>query len=248
MSEFSAVIIEFLRKDDIKDALAKSDFNYIYTQADEYRDYLGDRIIKIRELTKIFLTAEINPLKSNLKKIPADYAIGLGEIGSLYIDSTITSIGEYAFLACSNLSTVNFKQPSSLTRIESSAFERTSIKRIEIPDSVVSLDEEAFFNCSQLSEVIISPSSKLETLGDDVFAKTQVKKIFLPKSIKSIYGITYLNTITYGDSFEQWRRIQGIDNAGMNIAFNTIVQCTDYKAIFNRVGSSHTQGKWEIIK
>ena len=96
------------------------------------------------------------------------------------IPNTVTSIGEYAFADCSNLTSITI--PSSVTNIEEYAFEYCSkLTSITIPTSVANIGNYAFYNCSNLKNVYYTGT------------KTEWKKISIGD------GNTYLTsaTITY---------------------------------------------------
>ena len=70
------------------------------------------------------------------------------------IGSGVTSIGDYAFRGCNNLTSVIL--PSSLTNIGYMSFYYcSSLTSVTIPDSVTSIGEGAFYNCSGLTSVTI---------------------------------------------------------------------------------------------
>ena len=70
------------------------------------------------------------------------------------ITYTVTSIGEYAFADCSNLTSVII--PSSVTSIEDWAFNGCSgLTSIEIPSSVTNIGQSAFEFCSSLISIAI---------------------------------------------------------------------------------------------
>jgi hypothetical protein len=67
-------------------------------------------------------------------------------------DYTVTSIGERAFQACSDL-TVTI--PNTVTSIGSAAFEGCSITEITIPESVTTIGGSAFESCNGLNSISV---------------------------------------------------------------------------------------------
>ena len=69
-----------------------------------------------------------------------------GDIHSLYIESGVTSIGNWAFSECSNLTSVTI--PNSVTYIGKWAFcGCSSLTTMTIPNSVEQINWMAFFRC-----------------------------------------------------------------------------------------------------
>ena len=67
-------------------------------------------------------------------------------------DGSVTSIGDYAFSACTSLSSITI--PDSVTSIGDSAFYNcTSLSSITIPGSVTSIGDCAFYGCTLLSSI-----------------------------------------------------------------------------------------------
>ena len=81
------------------------------------------------------------------------------DIKSVVIESGITSIADYAFSCCTNLSSVTI--PNTVTNIGESAFEGCeALMSLSIPDSVKSIGEEAFSDCQNLTSVTIGEGCK----------------------------------------------------------------------------------------
>ena len=76
------------------------------------------------------------------------------EIKSVFINPGITSIGNYAFYGCTNLTSVTI--PSTVTTIRPEAFENcTSLTSVTIPSSVTSIGIQAFYNTG-LTDIYVS--------------------------------------------------------------------------------------------
>lgn len=76
------------------------------------------------------------------------------KIKKVIIEKNVTTIGNYAFRFCGNLTNITI--PDSVTTIGDSAFRScVSLTNITIPDSVTTIGEETFYYCSGLTEIII---------------------------------------------------------------------------------------------
>ena len=82
------------------------------------------------------------------------------------IPNSVTSIGNYAFEDCSNLTSIEI--PSSVISIGNYAFiSCSSLTSIEIPEGVTSIGEYAFSHCSSLTSIEIS--SSVTSIGNGAF-------------------------------------------------------------------------------
>jgi hypothetical protein len=63
---------------------------------------------------------------------------------TVIIPKFVKIIGSFCFSACSLLSSISFESPSSLKRIESYAFQSSSLRSIAIPRTVQYIDSSAF--------------------------------------------------------------------------------------------------------
>ncbi len=118
---------------------------------------------------------------------------GCSNLTSIEIPSSVTSIDRSAFSECSNLATVTFAAGSQLTSIGNYAFYNTNLTSIEIPSSVTSIGEYAFYGCSVLTSVSFADGSLLTTIGNYAFQGcTGLTSIEIPASVTSIgNGIFY---------------------------------------------------------
>lgn len=109
---------------------------------------------------------------------------------STTIPLTVTSIGDYAFRGCSEMSTIDI--PSSVTSIGWAAFgECTSLTSIVLPTSVTSLGDYAFYGCSALTSLSIPQS--VTSIGSGAFERcTALTSINIPSAITHIGDRTFM--------------------------------------------------------
>lgn len=86
--------------------------------------------------------------------------------GHVDIPSTVTSIGDEAFVCCRKLTSVSW--PANITEIPVSCFENSSVASITIPDGITKINERAFSGCTKLHDPLhFSPN--LTYIGDFAF-------------------------------------------------------------------------------
>ena len=79
----------------------------------------------------------------------------------------VTSIGNYAFYNCSNLTSITIS--NGVTRIGNAAFNNcTSLTSIEIPNSVTSIGSSVFMNCGTLTVTVKATTPP--SLGNSAFS------------------------------------------------------------------------------
>ena len=117
--------------------------------------------------------------------------------GVFIIPNSVTSIGDFTFYGCTNLTEVEI--PNSVTSIGDFTFYGCrNLTNIEIPNSVTSIGESAFYGCTNLTEVEI-PNS-VTSIGDFTFYGCRnLTNIEIPNSVTSIgecafYGCTRLTS------------------------------------------------------
>ncbi len=83
-------------------------------------------------------------------------------------ESSLTSIGDYAFSGCTALKNVEF--PKSLVSIGNSAFGSTALENIILPSSLTTIGNSAFWGCSQLATIEFAEHSSLTSIGSSAFS------------------------------------------------------------------------------
>ena len=145
--------------------------------------------------------------------IPEDVTIigsnvfSYSKINSITLPDGITTIENFAFKNCKNLSGISFPKslihigkeafsncekieevsfPDSVTFIGEGAFSRcTGIKTISMPPKLSTIQPNTFYDCFELSEIRLSEN--VINIGDEAFAAcSSLRKINIPKSIVDI--------------------------------------------------------------
>ncbi len=126
-----------------------------------------------------------------------------GYILDVEVDNGVTSIGDYSFYYCSDLTSITI--PDSVTSIGDSAFsDCRSLTNIEIPNSVTSIGDSAFSNCRSLTNMKI-PNSVTSIENSTFYFCNRLTSIEIPDSVRSIgdyaFGECYnLKHINISDS------------------------------------------------
>ena len=156
-------------------------------------DGTGKTIVDLTDAGKT-QTELVIPYKINGVEITSigDYAFNAcSSLTSINIPNSVTSIGDFAFNTCSSLTSINI--PNSVTYIGNGAFNGcTSLTSINIPNGVTSIGDFAFGGCSSLTSINI-PNS-VTNIGSGAFnGCTSLTSINIPNSVTSIAADAFVN-------------------------------------------------------
>ncbi len=129
---------------------------------------------------------------------------GAGNVVTVYIPSSVTEIGEKAFVDQTSLKNV-YIDGAEIEKIGKYAFSNcASLKTIDLPDTITLIDTGAFEFCSLLTDLILPDS--LTTLGYCAFRDcTSLTEITIPNTVTTVIdnkvfnGCTKLTTVTFED-------------------------------------------------
>ena len=138
------------------------------------------------------------------------------DVRGLTIGNIVTSIDNYAFNDCYQMTSVTFSTTSIVTSIGTNAFYNCSgLPSITIPDSVLTIGTSAFQNCTGLTSIVIPNNvtsigqsafqicygassvtigSGVLTIGDNAFQSLySITSIVIPNSVLSIGANAFQN-------------------------------------------------------
>ena len=109
-------------------------------------------------------------------------------IKTVIINDGVTSIGNFAFESCANLTNITI--PNSMVKIGNSSFRYSGLTSVIIPENVKSIGNCAFGNCKDLHSAEIPDS--ITAMNSAFFMCENLKYIKLPSNIKSIGAFEFV--------------------------------------------------------
>jgi hypothetical protein len=106
--------------------------------------------------------------------------------GTVTIPNTVTSIGNRAFMNCSNITNFIFEENSQLETLGELAFINGQFVSITLPASVKTISRNVFEGCDQLTTFNLMEGSVLSTIGNFAFYGTRISSIDFPASLTTI--------------------------------------------------------------
>lgn len=131
--------------------------------------------------TKVEIPAEVYGIA--VTSIGDSAFLECSELTSIHIPDGVTNIGDAAFSKCSSLKTINI--PDNVTKVGTSAFEScTQLTKITLPDTVTYIGPAAFKGCTAL--VSINIPQGVTAIQNNTFAYCKLKSINLHSGITLI--------------------------------------------------------------
>ncbi|MBQ6175527.1 MAG: leucine-rich repeat domain-containing protein [Clostridia bacterium] len=141
---------------------------------------------------------------------------------SLTIPPSVTSLADYAFCDCGNLT--NISLPDNITAIGTSVFDGCgSLTGIKLPERVITIGDNAFSSCYSLTSIMLPAG--VVSVGDNAFRDCDsLSQITLYNGVTTIGRGAFswcnsLSHVTYIGTPDQWASIAiGIDNKSFTSA------------------------------
>lgn len=127
-------------------------------------------------------SAMLNGVAYRVSTIEAHAFEGM-PIESLTVPSSVTTIGDFAFVGCTSLTTINLSE--GVTSLGDSAFERTSLERVVLPHSMTSIGSRAFADIETLSRIVAL--TDINFVADDVILGCRGVSILTPENNQATY-------------------------------------------------------------
>jgi hypothetical protein len=128
-----------------------------------------------------------------------------GNSNRVLIKSFVEIISGGCFRKCASLREIVIESDSKLKEIGDSAFLRSGIESIRIPNKVENIGKNCFRECESLCEVVFESNSKLKKISDGAFSDSGIKSIQIPSNVENIgndcfRACEYLSEITFESS------------------------------------------------
>ncbi len=155
---------------------------------------------------------------------------------TVVLPSTITSIGDYCFLSCSKLSTINI--PEGVTSLGRMSFSYCgSLASLQLPSTLTEIGGACFSYCSSLSELALPDN--ISQLGTFTFqACSALETMRVPRNVSVIpsacfTGCSHLTTLLLHD---------GVTELGERAFANTAMTTVDLPESITRIERNCFEG------
>ena len=132
-----------------------------------------------------------------------------GSITKIVINGGVKTIGDYAFIGMTAVTSVTFNTTYAVTSIGQYAFYGcTGITSISIPSGVTTIGQYAFYNCSKITSVTIPFS--VTSIGSSAF-----------------YGCSKITTVIYASTATNWANINFANSYANPIYYAKRLNCNN---------------------
>ncbi len=179
--------------------------------------------ITVGENNQYYSNDEYGVLFNKDKTTLIQYPVGNTRT-SYTIPNSVTSITDYAFYSCKNLTDVIISD--SVSNIGASAFFGCSaLANITIGDGVTSVGGSAFYNCKSLTSITIPDS--VTSIGISAFRGcSSLANIIIPDSITTLGGDAFYDTAYYKDETNWEGKVLYLKNYLLNVNKSISGECT----------------------
>lgn len=156
-------------------------------------------------------------------------------IKKVIIENDVTSIGDWCFYECTNLSSVVIA--NSVTKIGYCAFsDCSSLTKIEISDKITSIGASAFADCEKLTGIFVDENNSVYSSDDNgvLFNKERTKLIQYPEgNNQTTYSIPGSVNIIFDFAFSGCKNLKDImiPDSVTTIGYAGFYSCIGLKAI-----------------
>jgi hypothetical protein len=113
---------------------------------------------------------------------------------------------------------VIFGEDSQLNELGPSAFYKTRLRSIRLPNALQKISWQCFLECTELDEVIFQRGSNLNEIGSLAFSKSGLKSIRIPKGVIKIPCQCFLQCAALCDVF--FEEDSKLNEIGVSVTIN----------------------------
>ena len=164
-------------------------------------------------------------------------------ISTITLPDTITEIGQNTFYGCRNLVEVKLGSNSSLTTIGNNAFSAcSSLKNITIPKEVTNIGDAAFNNCASLESFVVEAGNTKYRSENGHLIETATQTL-----IRGVNNSTIPNSVKIIE-VGAFRRSKGITELNISTSVEKIGNYFIADSTITKINYAGTQEEWEKIE
>jgi hypothetical protein len=152
------------------------------------------------------------------------------DLTSVTIGNSVTSIGDDAFDSCTSLTSITI---GNSVIVDNEFDDCTSLKSITIPNSVTNIEGSAFLNCTSLTNIAVAVGNPAySSVNGVLFDETQATLIQFPEGLGGSYAIPNSVTSIGDEAFDGCSLTNvTIGNSVTNIGNYAFYECYDLTSV-----------------